>query len=285
MFTDVLRSAKATDEYILKDGECDAEFIPQFTYHGFRYASLEILGEFCGTVSVSAISLYTDVDTDGFFKCGDQTVNEIYKSVLRTERSNIHSIATDCPQRDERLAWMNDATVRFMAMPYNFNIARLFEKIANDIENEQDELGRLTCTAPFVFGERPADPVCSAYLIAAYEHYNYTGDTRVIKKHYKSIKAWNDFLKSRAKDGIVDYSYYGDWAGPADCCYATETIGNSDVIKPEDYDPGAANSLFVPGEMISTAVYYMNLGLLKLFSKLIGAGDEEIFEAEAKRVQ
>lgn len=285
LFTDTLRSARSEDIFILADGICKKEFVPQFTYHGFRYASLEICGSFSGRIEISALKLYTDIDTDGFFKCGDADVNRFYETALQTERSNLHSIATDCPQRDERMAWMNDATVRFMSMSCNFNIARLFQKITADIKNEQDEFGRLTCTAPFVYGERPADPVCAAYFVAALEHYKLTGDKSVIKEHYQGFKAWIGFLKSKAADGIVDYSYYGDWAGPEDCCYSVDTIGNSDVLKTEEYDTGAANSSFVPGEMISTAIYYMNINLMIKLCEIINENDKDCFANEAKRIR
>ena len=283
LFCDTLRGAKAEDVYISKDGECCIDFVPQFTYHGFRYASLEIGGEFDGSIEVTALNFYTDIDTDGFFRCGNQLVTEYYNTAVRTERANLHSVATDCPQRDERMAWMNDATVRFMSMPYNFNIARLFEKIADDIKNEQGDDGAITCTAPFVFGERPADPVCMAYLVAADEHYKMTGDTMVIKNHYESFKMWCDCLKKHAPDGIVNYSYYGDWAGPEDCCYCVDTIGDSDAERLEGYEPGAANSRFISGEMMSTAMYYMTLSKMKEFASILETVDD--FEEEMNRVK
>ena len=283
LFCDTLRSAKAEDMYIAKDGECDIDFAPQFTYHGFRYASLEIKGEFDGEIEITALNFYTDIDTDGFFKCGNQVVTEYYNTAVRTERANLHTLATDCPQRDERMAWMNDATVRFMSMPYHFNCARLFEKIAGDIANEQGEDGAITCTAPFVFGERPADPVCCAFLVAAKEHYKMTGDARVIEKHYESFKKWCNCLKKHAPDGIVDYSYYGDWAGPEDCCYCVDTIGDSDAERLEGYEPGAANSRYISGEMMSTAMYYMTLCLVEDFADILGINDS--YKEEKERIK
>lgn len=286
LFTEPLRGAKAEDRYISRGGECDICYAPVFTYHGFRYASLEIEGEFSGEVSLLGISFYTDMDTDCRFRCSDMTVNEFYNCVIRTERANLHSIASDCPQRDERMGWMNDATVRFPAQKYNFMSVRLMEKFVGDVSNEQDEEGRITCTAPFVYGERPADPVCSSYLIAAMEHYLMTGSTDLIKKHYKNFAAWNEYLKTRRQNGILEYSYYGDWAGPEDCCYSIATIGNSDTQKLEEYDTGAANSVFVPGELISTAYHYMNYTMLAEFARLTNnAEDEESFLAEADIVR
>lgn len=283
LFRAPLRGARAEDIYFAADGKCDICYAPEFTYHGFRYASLEIDGEFDGAAELEAVCFYTDIDADNYFKCSDTTVNEFYNCVLRTERSNMHSIATDCPQRDERMGWLNDATVRFPAMKYSFMPIRLFEKFVGDVTNEQDGKGRITCTAPFVYGERPADPVCSSYLIAAREHYTLTGSTALIEKYYDNFVLWNEYLKSRRKNGIVDYSYYGDWAGPEDCCYNKATIGNSDTKKLEEYDTGAANSVYVPGELISTAFHYMNYKMLTEFAALTGkSSDAARFEAEAK---
>jgi alpha-L-rhamnosidase len=86
------------------------------------------------------------------------------------------------------MAWTNDVTVRAMAMPYHFNSVSMFKKIISDMRNEQDDEGRLTCTAPFVFGERPGDPVCTANTISAIEIYRMTGDTSFIAKNYDSLK-------------------------------------------------------------------------------------------------
>lgn len=285
LFCDTLRSAKATDKYIPLDGNCDIDYSPLFTYHGFRYATLEISGDFDGYISVTALNFYTDIDTNGYFICGNPVANEIYRAVIRTERSNLHSIASDCPQRDERMQWMNDLTVRAMSMPYNFNCASMLKKIVSDVANEQDSEGRLTCTAPFVFGERPGDPVCTGNTVSAIQYYNMTGDSSFIAKHYDGFKASIEYMKTRKKDGIIDYSYYGDWAGPEDCCYNLEFIGDSDTERLEGYEPGAANSLYIPGEMVSTAMYYMNLKLMTAFSHITGKGEEPVYEAEAKQVQ
>lgn len=279
IYTVPLRGALQSDCYKAKSGECNFEWTPEFTYHGFRFAELEIDGDFDGSVELTALSLYTDIDTEGYFKCGNPVFNEIYNAAVRTERCNLHSIATDCPQRDERMGWMNDSTVRFMSMNYTFSTAQLFNKIVNDITNEQDELGRITCTVPFVYGNRPADPVCSSYLIAAMEHYRLTGSNAVIKKHYKNFIKWNEFLSGCAENGIVNYSYYGDWAGPEDCC--TSGICNS-----EEFDSGAAHSKYIPGEMVSTGCHYLNYKLLASFAEIAGNNEDKIkFEESAEKVK
>jgi alpha-L-rhamnosidase len=41
--------------------------------------------------------------------------------------------------------------------------------------------------------------------------YQYYGDTRILEEHYDGLKAYVEFLRSRAENGLVKYSYYGDW--------------------------------------------------------------------------
>lgn len=274
LFTEPLREAKAEDIYICGPGSCEIDYSPQFTYHGFRYASLAVEGEFAGSLEVHALYLYTDIDSDGYFKSGNATANAIYDCALRTERDNLHSIAEDCPQRDERMGWMNDATSRFPTMRYHFGIARLFEKIVADIVAEQDKEGRITCTAPFVWGNRPADPVCSSFLLAGREHYRYTGSTALIDKYYHNFVKWNRYLQSRTVEGIVDYSYYGDWAGPADCCAYDGVVVESDTCMPEKTEINAAVSCFIPGTMVSTGCLYWNYRLLEEFAVLLGKEED-----------
>ena len=132
-----------------------------FTYHGFRY--VEVTGvEFLKKEDIYAVSIYNSIDKESFFTSGSPMLNQVHQNALMTERSNIHSLLTDCPQRDERMAWLNDATVRFQALPYFFNINRIFVKTIRDVINDQVD-GMITCTAPFVYGQRPADPVCSSF--------------------------------------------------------------------------------------------------------------------------
>ncbi len=266
-----LRNAACIDRYIAAGNGRDREYWqPRFTYHGFRYAEITGYGEPIGKDDICAVSLYTDIATRSSFRCGSAIVNAIQKNIVQTEKANIHSILTDCPQRDERMGWLNDGTVRFEETPYNFDIGRLFPKVVRDILDVQDPNGSITCTAPFVFGARPADPVCSAFLIAAWESYMHTGNIEVIIEGYEGFKAWNNFLESKSEDYIVQYSYYGDWAGPAYVC------------KGED----GALSTETPGILMSTGFFYFNTKLLTRMADLLGKDKEaEHFEKKAGQIR
>ena len=252
LFTDTLRSALAEDRYITGEPSPSPVFwSPDYTYHGFRYASVKGYGGPIPDNAIKAVVLCTAVEQVGDFSCGSPVLNAIHAANVATEKANVHSILTDCPQRDERMGWMNDATVRFGTFPYNFEINRIFPKILRDISDAQGEDGALTCTAPFIIGSRPADPVCSAFLVAGYEYYMRSGDKATLREYFPRFKAWEECLLRHSEDYIVNYSYYGDWAGPVSSCMSDEDARSKDT----------------PGILMSTGYSYYNCRLLAFFAR------------------
>lgn len=269
---ETLRKAKATDTYIVGEKNL-TEWTPRLCYHGFRYAKISGLGQRPTEDTLVAIAFCNDVKNRSFFKCGSALVTKIHEIAVRTEMGNIHHIATDCPQRDERMGWMNDATVRFEEMPYNFHVGRIYKKILRDMFDEQDPVsGGITCTAPFIWGSRPADPVCSSYLVLGLQLALHYGDLEAIREYYGPYKKWNDCIASlKNEEGIVAYSKYGDWASPEDYCTVRK-----------DGDRSAVTDPF----MMSTGYHYYNYTLLARFAELIGKKEEQVkFLAEAQSVR
>ena len=261
VYTDILRGAKQTDTYIAAGDARDLSlWTPDFTYHGFRYCQVTGL-DYLEPEMIDACLIHTDLENRSSFRTGSPMVNAIQYALVMTERDNMHSILTDCPQRDERMAWMNDATVRFEETPYNFDASRIFPKILQDIKNEQRAEGQFTCCAPFIYGGLPADPVCSSYLVAAKEALMHYGELGAVDEFFDGMAAWEDYLLSRSPDGTVDYSYYGDWAAPAYACLSDE----------------GAPSAVTPGVVMSTGYSYYNCKLLADFARRTGRT-----EAEAK---
>ena len=260
-YFDNLRGAKATDTYIEAE-RCDVpgdifKWSPRFTYHGFRYILLSGISYY-DCICVAAVQLCSQLESTGRFRSGSAVINAIQDMIVRTERDNMHSILTDCPQRDERMGWMNDATVRFAETPYNFDATVMFRKICRDICDAQKPDGAIACTAPKIYGAWPADPVCSSFLIAGLMAYLHGGDLSVIKENYNNYARWENCLLENSEGFIVRYSYYGDWAGPAYACMSGEN----------------AKSAVTPGEFMSTGFSYYNCRLLKLFSELLNKTDE-----------
>ena len=258
-----LRTALATDEYIL-NGKGTETWEPHFTYHGFRYVQVEGLPEPPGPETVQARVVRTSFDRTGNFECEHPLLNQIYKMVHWTEASNWHGIPTDCPQRDERMGWMNDLAARTEEALYNFNLQRAFSKFTTDIEEAQDALGAIPDTVPYRWGNRPADPVSIAYLLIPWQLYRWYGDHRVLSEHYEGMKKWVNFLFSKAEENLLAYSYYGDWAPPV-----AEAMPGSDGASPI--------SRQTPGVLVSTAFLAYHARLMSQIALILGRSEDGTF--------
>lgn len=254
---DNLRNAKSNDCYVCA-GTGEESWEPAFTYHGFRYFQVEGLSYKPDAEDFTVKVVRTDVKPIGTFKCSNQLVNDIHRIAVNTEASNIHSVPTDCPQRDERMGWLNDLTVSHEIAMFNFNMARFFPKFAQDITDTQDDEGTITCVAPFRFGMRPADPVCASYLLFCARAYEVYGNKQAIADQFEGMKGWTDYLRFRTENGIVDYSYYGDWCPPRDF-----------LMDPN----GSGVSRDTPGKMISTGYLYYCCRLLSDMAAVLGKAD------------
>jgi alpha-L-rhamnosidase len=264
-----LRTAAATDTYILK-GEGQETWQPTFTYHGFRYVQME---GFPGRPTLDRLTIKrirSAVAPNGTFECGTELVNRIQRLVWNTEASNLHSVPTDCPQRNERMGWMNDLTVRLEESLYNFDLARFYTKFLADVSDTQAADGSITDTAPFKWGKRPADPVSASYLLMGWFLYQYYGDTAALAGHYDGFKAWVDFVAGRAVDHIVPYGSWGDWSPPAAQSVAG-SAGSSAIAKD------------TPLPFMSTGYLYYCSGILAKMANVLGKAEDERRYADLAR--
>lgn len=268
---DNLRKAAATDVYISKGGEVET-WEPRFTYHGFRYVQLE---GYPGRPTLDELTIKavrTSVEANGKFECSNALLNRIHQMVWWTEASNLHGIPTDCPQRDERMGWLNDLTVRIEQALYNFHLPRFYAKFLEDVRDTQAEDGSITDTAPFKWGRRPADPVSASYLLLAWELYRHYGDTRAMARHFDGFKAWVNFLISNSDNLIVRYGSWGDWSPPI-------TFGT-----PGSIGAGAV-SRDTPVQLMSTGYLYYCARLLSQMAGILGRKTEQAhYQSLARQV-
>lgn len=256
-----LRSARCSDKYILRGGETIEEFAPRFTYHGFQYVQFEIEGK-ADLLEVVGEHVHSSCETVGTFACSDETLNRLHEIAVLTEKSNEHSILTDCPQRDERFGWLNDLGSRVYQTIYNIDMSRFFPKFTRDITHTQTEKGEIADTVPYYTGGVPADPVCVIYLLMATLSYRLYGDKSVCENEYEHLKAWVEYLKNRSNGYIMDYYYYGDWVLPY----------------PDLYYP---DNLFV-----STAYLFWHLKEMRKIAEIVGNNaDAAYYEKEAENCQ
>lgn len=211
-----LRSAKATDRYICS-GSGEEVWQPMFTYHGFRYVEVSGLREKPDTNTLTGLVFHSSAPFRGMFSCSDTLLNTIWKNITWGQRSNMMSVPTDCPQRDERLGWMGDAQIFSSTASYNMNMDQFYTKWLRDIADCQDPSGYVNDVSPAFVVSGPAKPGWGdAVVIVPYETYRFCGDRRILQEQYQTMKKWVTYMYNKSKDNLYefgdkDWGGYGDW--------------------------------------------------------------------------
>ncbi|WP_264556861.1 family 78 glycoside hydrolase catalytic domain [Halocatena marina] len=252
-----LRSADATDTYIAK-GDGTETYEPRFTYHGFRYA--QVLG-YPGDLNpedVRAKVVHTDVESVGEFDCSNEELSQVQQNAQWGLRGNLHSVLTDCPQRDERFGWTGDNHIAARALCYNFDASLFYEKWMDDHADIRSEHGYIADTIPYGYGGIPEDPTWGVTQVTVPWHlYRHYGDIGVLERHYEGMRKYVDFWQDESDGGIVpdEYGTYGDW------------------LAFENKDP-ELSSRGLPRDLFNTAFQYHTTDLFAEIANVLGHEDD-----------
>lgn len=249
---------------------------PQFTYYGFRYVEIE------GAVPagmnnpqnlpeiVSLCGLHTcnSAEEVGSFHCSKPLFNKTYELIDWAIRSNMASVLTDCPHR-EKLGWLEQVHLMQYSVQYRYNLARMYEKIMNDIRSTQAENGMVPDIAPelveFEGGFKDTPEWGSSLVISPWYIYLWYGDQRLIEEYYPDMQRYVDYLGTKADGHIVAYGL-GDWF---------------------DIGPNAPGvSQLTSNGVTATAIYYYDVCLMSKMASLLGKTEDAMrYERLAQEIK
>ncbi len=202
-------NAKAYDEYICT-GTVRERYKPSFTYHGFRYVKVSGLTDGITDFEITAMVLSSDIASKSYFVCSDNTVNRIHKNVCRSLRSNLMSIPTDCPVRDERTPCAMDSICQELPSIYNFDVHAFYKNWADNLiigefaatDHENPDWDGDKILLPFRLGE-------------------YFNDFSIAEKHYERLKACIQLFENKCTDYLWPQEGFGDWCHKNDNVFAS----------------------------------------------------------------
>src|SRR2546423_2327312 len=150
----------------------------------------------------------------GEFSSSNSLLNQLQHNIQWGQRGNFLDVATDCPQRGERLGWTGDAQAFSRTATFNFGVNNFFSKWVKDIALDQLPNGSVPFVIPNVLGSGAAGSTgwadvativpCNIYL--AY------GDKRLLEEQYNSMKAWVDYMQKASKNYLWNTGFhFGDW--------------------------------------------------------------------------
>jgi alpha-L-rhamnosidase len=218
IYIDNLRTAKATDHFILS-GKGVEEFVPQFTFHGFRYAEVTGLPKAPGKDAVTVLVLHTDAPFTAKLETGSAMINQLWRNILWGQRSNFVGIPSDCPQRDERLGWTADAEVFWRAASFNMDLTAFSRKFAGDLRGTQAGTPYFGIYAPGTATSSANSGAgwSDAGVIIPWTSWIQTGDTSVIEQNWAAMEKYLHAIEAANPNGLWKNESgipFGDWLSP-----------------------------------------------------------------------
>lgn len=271
-----------TDYYILK-GNGEEIFQPQFTFHGFRYVRLS---GYPGKVSAddfTAVVIGSDCEMTGTFYSSNEKLNQLQSNIQWSQRGNLLSIPTDCPQR-ERAGWTGDVWVYGETCNYNQDCYNFFRRWLANLREEQFEDGLVPIVIPYIkaykaiqlqsFGTHTSAGWGDVIIGLPWVLYQVYGDISVLQENYNAMEKWMSYVRNEAENGInlkegADEAakerqkylwntnfHFGDWLYPS----CKNEAGETDMFQ-------SANTT---KEHVATAIYANSTDIMSKVCRILG---------------
>jgi hypothetical protein len=268
-----------TFTYTLKGGGPET-WHPRFTYYGFRYVQVETHssvsspGDKPRLISVAGDFIHDDVQTTGEFSASLPLFNQIHRLIDNAILDNLASVLTDCPTR-EKLGWLEQTHLMGPSIMDNYDVAKLYEKLAGDIADAQLPSGMVPSIAPefvqFVDDSghdtsfRDSPEWGSSVILSPWAAYQAYGDKTALAEHYAAMTAYVAYLERKSSKHILQYGL-GDWYD----------------IGPKE--PG--ESQLTSKGLTATGIFYQDLQTLSRIAAALGKDqDAQRYSEEAQAVK
>lgn len=239
-------------EYICKPGR--NLYHQTKSYYGFRYVLLETDIPVTGA-EFTAVTVYSNMEQTGFFRCGNEDVNQLFQNILRSMKSNFVDIPTDCPHR-EKLGFTGDVQVFSDAALYLMDCTPVLNRWLRELAASQYQNGCLPNVAPRNNFRMTAEPVgldgsagwCNALEIVTTRLMERLNSNYLAEELYPNIKRWALYnltlaKKSRPENESIPLPYreyildcgkhWGEWnepgRGPTDYFAESRACGHAEV--------------------------------------------------------
>lgn len=202
--------AACRDEYVLS-GRCD-DILPRMMWHCYRYMMITLSSPDIEIIIAEACVVHSDVKLTGTFECSREDINRLHEVYLRTTLACMQGVPLDCPQRDERKAWLGDAHVTAEMCLYNFDMHDFYRSWLEDMRLGRDKNDK---TVQHICPNIPK-PITSidwniAYPTILLEQYKRYADSDILEHHYTALCEHVGYYISKCEDGMIPPCWFGDW--------------------------------------------------------------------------
>ena len=194
----------------------DETFRPEFTFFGYRYASItatdKVVIKKLRSIPVTSTPKCHEL---GSLSTGEKNVNKLISNILWGQYSNYLSVPTDCPQRNERLGWCADTQVFSEAAAYNADVYGFLSKWMHDMRDTQHDNGSFPGVAPYAqYGSEASEEIgwSDAGVIVPHTMWRMFGDTAIIDENWDAMEKYLALTAKNKFDSPRGNSHqWADW--------------------------------------------------------------------------
>ncbi len=282
-----------TDYFVLR-GEGKEVFEPKFTFHGFRYVKISGYPGDLTPENVQGIVIGTDLEMTGSFRTSNEKLNQLQSNIQWSQRGNMLSIPTDCPQR-EKAGWTGDILVYGKTATFNQNVKQFLKKWLRNMEKEQFEDGLIPVIIPYplgynamqkdAFGTDTSAGWGDAAVVVPWTLYETYKDISILQESFEMMKKWMDYVEEDVSTHMPEYKeelsperlerqkylwntnfHFGDWLYPS--------------CKNENGETDMWRSAHTTKELVATALYAQSTRIMSQVCVLLE--NEELAEHYSK---
>jgi alpha-L-rhamnosidase len=289
------------DMYICCGGEKE-EFEPLFTFHGFRYVRIQGLSN-ANKENFQAVVLSSDKENTSRFMCSNADINRLVENGRWSQRANMLSVPTDCPQR-EKAGWTGDIQIYAKTALMNENVTTLLVRWLQNLCCDQAEDGSIPVVSPFTnvyrnillamnLSSGDLHNITSAgwgdaVILVPFSLYEITGNTVILRELYPAMKKWVDYIirqsKKRGKGSklppeIEDHLWntgfhFGEWLIPS---MSRSGLSDSSAL---------AKALKISTKYAAPVYGYISVSIFARIAKLLGNNDDsEYYSKTADKIK
>jgi alpha-L-rhamnosidase len=190
-----------------------AVYEPLFSFQGFRYARVTCPAP-VRAEDFTAVAISSEKEDVGTFSCSDGRLNRLYENTRWSQRANMISIPTDCPQR-EKAGWTGDIQIYAKTALLNEDATPFLTRWLQNLTCDQRPNGSVPIIVP-LDGFYPAmekmmgrayhnkGPIgvagwSDAAVLVPWSMYQCTGNDLILREQYESMKKWCGYIETTAR--------------------------------------------------------------------------------------
>lgn len=189
------------------------EYEPLFTFHGFRYVCIQGLSNI-RKEDAQAVVLSSEKKNLSLFECSNHDINRLIENGRWSQRANMLSVPTDCPQR-EKAGWTGDIQIYAKTALLNEDATPFLTRWLQNLVCDQAHDGGIPIVSPFTNVYRKMLTLMNmssgdfhnitsagwgdAVVLVPWALYETNGNATILREIYPAMKKWVDYIIRQSK--------------------------------------------------------------------------------------